>query len=122
MTPALSAFIVIGGLAGAVWCLVTLTLSGPRGHKVLLRALGALELVLLAQAVLGISKVIGPHRHISTVTFVGYLLGSLLILPAAAWWSLAERSRWGFGVLLVACLLLPVLIVRMNQIWGGYGV
>ncbi len=122
MTPALSAVIVIGGLAGAVWCLVTLTLSGPRGHKVLLGALGALELVMLAQAVLGISKVIGPHRHISTVTFVGYLLGSLLILPAAAWWSLAERSRWGFGVLLVAFLLLPVLIVRMNQIWDGYGV
>lgn len=122
MTPALSAVIVIGGLAGAVWCLVTLTLSGPRGQKVLLGALGALELVMLAQAVLGISKVIGPHRHISTVTFVGYLLGSLLILPAAAWWSLAERSRWGFGVLLVAFLLLPVLIVRMNQIWDGYGV
>jgi len=122
VTPALSAVIVIGGLAGAVWCLVTLTLSGPRGQKVLLGALGALELVLLAQAVLGISKVIGPHRHISTVTFVGYLLGSLLILPAAAWWSLAERSRWGFGVLLVAFLLLPVLIVRMNQIWDGYGV
>jgi len=122
VTPALSALIVIGGLAGAVWCLVTLTLSGPRGQKVLLGALGALELVLLAQAVLGISKVIGPHRHISTVTFVGYLLGSLLILPAAAWWSLAERSRWGFGVLLVAFLLLPVLIVRMNQIWDGYGV
>ncbi|MDQ2722646.1 MAG: hypothetical protein M3Y19_04965 [Actinomycetota bacterium] len=122
MTPALSAVIVIGGLTGAAWCLVMLTLSGPKGHKLLLGALAVLELVMLTQAVLGISKVIGPHRHISTVTFVGYLLGSLLILPAAAWWSLAERSRWGVGVLLVACLLLPVLIVRMNQIWGGYGV
>lgn len=121
MTPVLSAVIVIGGIVGALWCLVMLTLSGPKGQKLLLGALGVLELAMLAQAVLGISKLIGPHRHISSITFVGYLLGSLLILPAAAWWSLAERSRWGVGVLLVACLVLPVLIVRMNQIWSGYG-
>ena len=121
MTPALSAFIVIGGILTGVWCLVMLTLSGPKGHKLLLGALGVLELVLLAQAVLGIINVTGPHRHISSVTFVGYLLGSLLILPAAAWWSLAERSRWGVGVLMIACLLLPVLIARMTQIWNGYG-
>jgi len=121
VTLVLSVVITIGGLVGAAWCLVMLTLKGPKGQQLLLGALGALELVMLAQTVLGIIKVIGPHRHISSDTFVGYLLGSLLILPAAAWWSLAERSRWGVGVLLVACLLLPVLIVRMNQIWGGYG-
>ena len=121
MTPALSILIVIGGILGAVWCLVMLTLKGPKGHKLLLGALGALELVLIAQAVLGIINVTGPHRHISTVTFVGYLLGTLLILPAAAWWSLAERSRWGIVVLMFACLVLPVLVVRMTQIWNGYG-
>ncbi len=55
----------------------------------------------------------------SGVVFGGYLIGSLLILPAAGWWSLTERSRWGVGVLLVGCLVIPVIIVRMNQVWSG---
>jgi hypothetical protein len=122
VTPVLAAFITVGALIGAGWCLVMLTLRGPKGQKVLLGALALLELVMLAQTVLGIAKVTGIHRHISSVTFVGYLLGWLLILPAAAWWSLAERSRWGVGILLLACLVVPVLVVRINQIWSGYGV
>lgn len=122
MTPVLAAVITVGALIGAGWCLVMLTLRGPKGQKVLLGALALLELVMLAQTVLGIAKVTGIHRHISSVTFVGYLLGWLLILPAAAWWSLAERSRWGVGILLLACLVVPVLVVRINQIWSGYGV
>lgn len=121
MTPVLSVVITIGALVGAAWCLVMLTLKGPKGQRLLLGGLALLELVMFAQTVLGISKVLGVHRHIASATFVAYLLGSLLILPAAGWWSLAERSRWGVGVLLIACLLLPALIVRMNQIWSGYG-
>jgi hypothetical protein len=121
VTPVLAAVITVGALIGAGWCLVMLTLRGPKGQKVLLGALALLELVMLAQTVLGIAKVTGIHRHISSVTFVGYLLGWLLILPAAAWWSLAERSRWGVGILLLACLVVPVLVVRINQIWSGYG-
>lgn len=121
MTPVLAAVITVGALIGAGWCLVMLTLRGPKGQKALLGALALLELVMLAQTVLGIAKVTGIHRHISSVTFVGYLLGWLLILPAAAWWSLAERSRWGVGILLLACLVVPVLVVRINQIWSGYG-
>lgn len=121
MTPALAAVIVVGALLGALWCLVMLTLSGPKGQKWLLAFLGVVEVVMLAQTVLGLVHVSQPHRPIATATFVGYLFGSLLILPAAGWWSLAERSRWGVGVLLVACLAVPVLIVRMNQLWNGYG-
>lgn len=121
MTPVLAVLITLGALLGAAWCLFMLMLKGPKGQKWLLRFLGVLELAMLVQTVLGIAHVFGVHRHISTVTFVGYLLGSLLILPAAGWWSLAERSRWGVGVLMVACLVIPVLIVRMNQIWDGYG-
>jgi len=121
VSPILSAVITVGALLGAGWCLLMLTMKGPKGQKVLLGALGLLELVMLAQTVLGIVRVTGAHRHIATGTFVGYLLGSLLILPAAGWWSLAERSRWGVGVLLVGCLVVPVLVVRMNQIWAGYG-
>ncbi|WP_206518130.1 hypothetical protein [Rhodococcus sp. X156] len=121
MTGLLSGTISVGALLGALWCLVMLMLSGPKGHRLLLGWLALVEVALVVQAVVGISKIFGEHRHIASATFVGYLLGALLILPAAGWWSLAERSRWGVGVLMVGCLVIPVLVVRMNQIWSGYG-
>jgi hypothetical protein len=111
--------LLIAALACAVWALVLLMLSRPVGKRYLLGALALIELGLLGQAVVGIVELATTHRHVSGVTFVGYLVASLLILPVAVWWSLNERSRWGVGVLLIGCLVIPVMIVRMNQVWSG---
>jgi hypothetical protein len=119
--PLLATVLTIAALVGAGWSFVLLLLSRPVGKRWLLGALSLVELGLVVQAIAGIAHVIGPHPHISTVTFIGYLIGSPLILPAAGWWALAERSRWGIGVLLIGCLVIPVMIVRMNQIWSGFG-
>jgi hypothetical protein len=115
----LDTILLIAALICAVWSLVLLMLSRPVGKRWLLGALLLIELALLVQAVLGVVQLATTHRHVSGVTFVGYLIGSLLILPAAAWWSITEKSRWGVGVLLVGCLVIPVIIVRMNQVWSG---
>lgn len=88
-----------------------------RPDKVLLGALGVAELMLLAQAVIGIVALVGDDGHVSAITFVGYLLGTLLVLPAAAFWAVGEPSRAGTGVLLVALVVLPVLVLRISQIW-----
>jgi hypothetical protein len=120
--PVLATVLIIASILGALWAFVLLLLSRPVGLRVLLLALGALELALLVQAVLGIVELAGPHPPIQNVTFLCYLVGVLLILPVAAWWALNEKSRWGVGVLLVACLVVPVMIVRMNQVWGGSSV
>jgi hypothetical protein len=34
---------------------------------------------------------------------------------------MAERSRWGSGVVTVACLALPALTGRLLQLWQGVG-
>jgi hypothetical protein len=120
--PLLATVLIIASVLGALWCFVLLWLKKPYGLRVLLGALGLLELALLAQTVLGIVRLAGPHPPIQSVTFLAYLVGVLVILPLAGWWSLAEKSRWGVGVLLVACLVVPVMIVRMNQVWGGSSV
>ena len=55
------------------------------------------------------------------MTCVGYLLGALVVLPLAARWAWAERNRGGTGVLLVGVLLVPVLFVRLDEIWATHG-
>jgi hypothetical protein len=118
-TPIFATALTLAAVAGAVWSFVLLLLKRPVGLVVLLGFLGLVELGLLVQAVLGIVALAGIARDVEGLTFVCYLIGSLLILPAAAWWARAERSRWGVGVLLVACLVVPIMILRMNQVWAG---
>lgn len=81
--------------------------------------LGLVELGLVVQLVLGIVRLTGPHAGVSVPTYVGYLIGSLLILPVAALWSLSERSRGGTAVLLVGVLLIPFLFLRLAEVWGS---
>jgi hypothetical protein len=115
----LATALLIASLIGAVWSAVLLALSRPVGKRILLGALGLIEVGLLVQCVVGIVAFATQHRHVSGVTFIGYLVVSLVILPAAVWWSVTDRSRWGVGVLLIGCLVIPVMIVRMNQIWSS---
>jgi len=63
--------------------------------------------------------VAGDHGGVNVAAYVGYLVGSLLVLPAAFVWSVGERSRSGTGVLLVAVVVVPVLFLRLHQLWGA---
>jgi hypothetical protein len=82
--------------------------------------LGLVELGLVVQLVVGLVRVFDDHRGVSVPTYVGYLVGALVILPLAAAWARAERSRSGTGVLIVAVVLLPVLFVRLHDIWSTH--
>jgi hypothetical protein len=115
----LDTVLLVASLLCALWSAVLLMLSRPVGRRWLLGALGVVEVGLLVLAVAGVVELATTDRHVSGVTFVGYLVAGLVILPAAVWWSLTERSRWGIGVLLIGCLVIPVIIVRMNQVWSS---
>ena len=45
-------------------------------------------------------------RDVNGPVFVAYLLGLVVVLPLASVWALAEKSRWGTGVLVIAGLVL----------------
>ena len=49
--------------------------------------------------------------------FWGYVATSLLILPFAAVWAFAERTRWSSVVLLVAALTVAFMQYRLLQLW-----
>ena len=81
--------------------------------------LGVTELVLLGQLVGGCIALGNTERDLDGTLFVSYLVGIALALPIGAFWSLAERSRAGTAVVLLAVLTVAALEVRLDAIWAG---
>ncbi|MCC8246490.1 hypothetical protein [Saccharothrix luteola] len=126
MIQVLATALTVVALAAAAWALALAVLD----HPITLRTkptLGLavvvllLEAGLLVQAVAGVVAMLGSDRELDRATFVGYLVGVAVVLPLGAVWSVAERSRWGAGVLTVTCLSVPVMILRLDQLWAGHG-
>lgn len=122
MIEVLAAVLTYLALALAVWSAVLAVANKPidlrKWHGLwLYLLLIVLELGLLAQLVVGIVRLAGDDRQIETATFVGYLITMVLIPPLAGFWALIERSRWGPVVMVVACLTIPVLVLRLGQVW-----
>jgi hypothetical protein len=100
--------------------LVVLMVRDVRPGRVTYALLVLVELGLFGQLGLGLARVFDDHAGVSVATYVGYLVGALVILPLAAGWAWAERTRNGTGVLLVAVVVLPVLFVRLHDIWSTH--
>ncbi len=125
MIDVLPTVLPVLALAAAAWSLLLIALNKPllpltKLSWTLVAGLAVLEVGLLVQAVIGVVALLGADRDIERWSFVGYLLGPVVILPVAVVWSAAERTRWSAGVLVVACLSVPVMIVRLGQIWAGH--
>ena len=82
-------------------------------------AAAVLEIALLALLVGGCIALAGTSRDVDGVLFVSYLVTLVVIPPAAVLWGIAEKNRWGTGVVVVAMLTVAVLCVRVLQIWKG---
>jgi hypothetical protein len=108
---AFSALVAVG--------LVVLVVRDRLPGTAMFGALVALELGLVAQLVVGLVRVAGPHEHLSVPTYLGYLVGALVILPIGFLWSASEPTRSGTAVLLVAVIALPVLFLRVHDIWAA---
>jgi hypothetical protein len=87
----------------------------------LLGGLVLLEAGLVVQLVIGVVQLVGGDRDVDALTFVGYLVGILLVLPLGTLWALGEPTRSGTAVLVLATLLVPFLILRLEQIWTAGG-
>jgi hypothetical protein len=116
---ALAVSLIVGVLTLAGVGLMMTALDRGVG-RLLIGAVALGEAGMLAQVVAAIVVLAGGHRPAGGLAiFIGYLAGSLLILPVAAGWGMGERSRWGPAVVTAGFLVTAVLIVRMQQVWNG---
>jgi hypothetical protein len=112
--------IVLSGFAAvvAVWLLV-LIVRDRLPDDYLFGALALLEVGLLGVLVVGLVQVLGGAGGVNVAAYVGYLVGLVLVLPIAFVWSMGERTRAGTAVLLVGVLVVPVLFLRLHQLWSA---
>lgn len=76
------------------------------------------ELVLLVQAVLAGVRWSRVAGSVQPGLFWTYVVVQLLVLPLAAAWAFAERTRWSSVVLLAAAVTVGVMEWRQWQIWS----
>ena len=76
------------------------------------------EVAFLVQATIAIAVSFNGETADEPVLFFSYLVAVLLVLPVAELLARAEPNRFGSLVLVVAGLVLAVLVVRLQQIWG----
>jgi hypothetical protein len=111
----LSVTTIVVSLVIAAWFLLLAALNRPPRRIELLLAgvLGALVVVLSVVAVVGLFDGTRPSE---VGTFAGYLFTAVAFMPAAGWLARMEPTRWGNLILGVAALVMPVLVLRLEQI------
>lgn len=111
--------VMVAGLVLAGWSVLWTVRRRPTDWW-LVGGAAVLEVMVLVQLVLSIAALAsgsGPASAGQLPVFIGYLIGVALVIPAGVAWSAIDRTRWGPAVIAVAALVIPVLIIRLQQIW-----
>lgn len=125
MIEILATVLTYVALAAAVWAAVLVVVGKPiqlrEWHGLWLYGVVVLlEVGLLVQLVAGIVRLATADHQVDGLAYLGYLITVLIVPPLAGVWALAERSRWGPAVMVVGCLTVPVLILRLGQVWNAH--
>nr|WP_296064708.1 hypothetical protein [uncultured Actinoplanes sp.] len=115
MNGPLSVATIVAGLVLAAWFLLRAALdrAPSRFDLIATAALSVLVAVLVLVAVIGLFD---GTRPTETATFGGYLVTTIAFAPTALYLARLEPTRWGNLILGIACLVLPVLVLRLQQI------
>jgi hypothetical protein len=118
MNTTVSTIVIAGSLLLALASLITAIRDRSMG-MVLLVGFALLEVAVLVQAGIVIAAVVDGQGPDSKAILYGYLGGEAVIPPAGVFLALAERSRWGPAILVVAGFAIAVMTARLWQIWQG---
>lgn len=100
-------------LAVAAFALAALDRLPPKVH---LQGLLVLQLLVLVQSVLALTRLGGWDGPVGEL--LGYLAVAVLLVPGGMVLTVEERTRWGTAVLGAACLVLVVVMLRLQVVWG----
>lgn len=117
MTTALSLPLTVTALALAAWALLGAARNRPPD---LIQGIGLalVELLALVMAVAAALAWAGGRPPRETATAAAYLLTVVLLAPAGYAMARLESSRWGSVIVAVAALVIPVMVLRLHQVWG----
>lgn len=116
LTAGLMLLVAAYGIAALV-----LTAMGRAPREYLVIASMVLSVLVVVMVVIAAGLLVAGERPDELGTFVGYLVVAVILLPLGTLWALTERSRWGTGVLAVACFTLLVVMVRLQDLWSTTG-
>lgn len=92
---------------------------GYRFSNPLFYALALLEVVLIAITI-GAVVAYGQREHeIEGLLLFSYLATVLVVAPAAVFWGITEKSRWGTATVTLAMITVAALLLRIHGIWEG---
>ena len=115
MNGPLSVATIVVSLVLAAWFLLRSALNRAPNRADLL-ATAALALLVAVLVVVAVIGLFGGTRPSETATFAGYLITTIAFAPTAYVLARMEPTRWGSLILGVACLVVPVLVLRLQQI------
>ena len=69
--------------------------------------------------VAGSAGLASTTRNVEGTLLVSYLVTMVLIPPVALVWGVAEKSRWGTGVILIGMWTVAIMAIRVLQVWHG---
>jgi hypothetical protein len=116
LTAGLMLLVAAYGIAALV-----LTAMGRAPREYLVIVSMVLSALVVVMVVIAAGLLVAGERPDELGTFVGYLVVAVILLPLGTLWALTERSRWGTGVLAVACFTLLVVMVRLQDLWSTTG-
>ena len=119
MNGAVNATTIILSLVVAGWGLVATLRNRPPDLAQLI-GLAVVEVAVIALAVAAITAADGRHPA-EPGTFWGYLVTIVCLPPIAAVLARMEPTRWGSVIVTVNCLVVPVLVLRLQQTWEVVG-
>lgn len=105
-------------LAIALWA-AWRTVRHTRISNAMFYAISAVEVGTIVLLVAGIAGLASTTRDVESAVLVSYLITLVLIPPVALVWGVAEKSRWGTGVILIGMWTVGIMAIRVLQVWHG---
>jgi hypothetical protein len=118
MIDSVAGTIVVLAGSVALWA-AWKTIRHTRISDSMFYAVAAVEVGTVVLLVSGIAALVRTEREVDGALLVSYLISLVLVPPVALIWGVAEKSRWGTGVILIGMWTVGVMAIRVVQVWHG---